>query len=391
MSGRSDTMGKLARTLAQQVGVRVEATYDSYGRTWQLTWCDGPTVEAVRKRVRKATRTLPGIDATAVRYIRNRTELAVVAAFLAYVLPQPAVLSNLPIEALHAYDTTDFPGSIDAEVWEMARFAMDQVGGPAVYDADRKTIDHIVKIGINGLRLDMWLATDGRQTDCQPALPAVNPHVLSEDVRLDLARVLSRVQNELVGGSAHQRDPRVQLLVAETTRKLLLDEVEAHQRRTAAHALVDGAGLSSLSTMIGLSARTLGMRFGQDLDTELAPLVWLRDHAVDWAGACVAAARAVRDAPNFYSGDARHELWALERADASGGWRALTGTPDAARLLLAVTRRYPPGGAEHELLRLRVMLDAYDHAQPPGRRERAMRRPVTTSTAPSPHDTHAAG
>ena len=383
MSSRSDTMGKLARTLTMQTAITVEATYDTYDRTWRLTWCDGPTVAALRKRVRKATKNVPGIDESTVRYIRNRTELAVVAAFLAYVVPQPAVLANPPIEALHAYENTDFPGSIGPDVWEMARFAMDQIGGLAIYDADRKTIDHIVKTGINGLRLDMWLATDGRQTDCQPSPPAVIPAALSEDVRLDLARVLGRVQSELAGGSAHQRDPRVQLLVAETTRQLLLDEVEAHQRRTAAHALVDGAGLSSLSTMIGLSPRTLGMRFGQDLDIELAPLIWLRDHATEWAAACVAAAQAVRDAPNFYAGDARRELWALEKADPAGGWRALADTPNSARHLLAIARRYPPRGAEDELHHLAVLLDAYDHAEPPGRRERAMRRPLTTAAEPA--------
>jgi hypothetical protein len=386
---RGDAMWKLARTLSEKADVPVEAAYDSYGRnrTWELSWRDGPTVATMRRRASAATRNVASIDAKSLRYRRGKTELAIVGAYLAYVLPQPTAAANPPIEALDAHDNTELPSGVDDETWALARFAMAQAGVDLHdFQASDATIRYIAKVGVNGLRLDMALSTEeGRQSDCRPLLPAVNVDVLSQDVHRDLQALLARIQRELIGDSKHRDDPRVQLLAAETTRQLLLDAVTARQRGTAARAMADGIGLGSLSTAIGHAPRTLGMRFGTALDAELAPLVWLRDHATEWAAVCVAAAAAVRAAPDsyFYSG-VRSELVALGSADPAGGWRALTGTPGAARRLLAATDKWTPTGAEEALRQLKDLLDAYDNAEPPGRRERALRRPLSASTRTQP-------
>jgi hypothetical protein len=201
----------------------------------------------------------------------------------------------------------------------------------------------------------------------------LNADAVGEEIQRDLKNLISRVQAELTGDSAHRDDPQVQLLVAETTRRVLQKAIDRQQCRIAAHALVDGGGLGPLSTSIGLSTRTLGMRFGKELDEEIAPLAWLRDHAEEWAHACTAAAAAVNAASNFYSGE-RRELRILEMADAAHGWRGLLRTIAAARTLLKATRRWPPEGASEALRRLEELLDSHDHASPPDRRDRALRR-----------------
>ncbi len=323
---RSTAMHKLARALQVKAGVRVEATYDQYSSHktvgWYLTWCDGPTIETMRRRATAAARGLAEVDPAQLRFRRESTDAAEVAAFLA---------KEPPLEALMSYSTTDFPGKIDQEVWDMARFALTRPEVADAYDKGRQAIDYIVKVGLNGLRLDMWLTGASRQADCHPVPPVVETDVVSDKVRRDLERMIDTVQAELVGGSAHRDDPRVQLLVAETSRRLLLRIVDQHQRRTAAHALVDGAGLSSLSSMIGLAPRTLGMRWGKDLEADLAPLAWLRDNAAAWASACAAAGSALRGSRGFYPDQqTRQDLWILNDADATRGWRTLVQTPRAA-------------------------------------------------------------
>jgi hypothetical protein len=198
--------------------------------------------------------------------------------------------------------------------------------------------------------------------------------VVSVDARRELERAVERVQRELVGGSDRRDDPSARLLVAEVARGLVMGVVDEQQRGVAAGALVDGVGLSSLSTMIGLAPRTLGMRWGKELGTELAPLVWLRDHRDDWISACRDAVRAVRAARDFYATtEARRALSDLSSCEATE-WRDLPGTPAIARRLLESTRGAAPDGAEAALDRLGELLESFDHAEPPGRRERAMRR-----------------
>ncbi len=385
---RSSAIRKLARMLQVKTGVRVEATYDQYSSHktagWYLTWCDGPTIDTMRRRATAAARGLAEVDTAQLRLRRESTDAAEVAAFLAFVLPHPAMVKEPPLDALMSHSTTDFPGKIDQQVWDMARFALAQPELADTYDKGRKAIDYIVKVGLNGLRLDMWLTGAGRQADCQPVPPAVETDVVSGKVRRDLERMIDTVQAELVGGSAHHDDPRVQLLVAETSRQLLLEIVDQHQRRTAAHALVDGAGLSSLSSMIGLAPRTLGMRWGKHLDSDLAPLTWLRDNAAAWASACAAAGGALRGSRGFYPDqETRQDLWILNDADATRGWRVLVQTPDAARRVLAVTRNRQPAGTEEALRDLEAQLQAHDQAQPPGSRERARRRTPSIPHAPA--------
>ncbi|WP_091628568.1 hypothetical protein [Amycolatopsis saalfeldensis] len=370
-----------------KTGVRVEATYDQYSSHktvgWYLTWCDGPTIETMRRRATASSRGLAEVDTAQLRFRRESTDAAEVAAFLAFVLPHPAMLKEPPLDALMSHSTTDFPGKIDQSVWDMARFALTRPELADTYDKGRKAIDYIVKVGLNGLRLDMWLTGASRQADCQPAPPAVETDAVSGKVRRDLERMIDTVQAELVGGSTHRDDPRVQLLVAETSRRLLLEIVDQHQRRTAAHALVDGAGLSSLSTMIGLAPRTLGMRWGKDLDADLAPLAWLRDNAAAWASACAAAGSVLRGSRGFYPDqETRQDLWTLSDADATRGWRTLVQTPEAARRVLAVTRNRQPTGTEEALRSLGAQLQAHDQAAPPDRRERALRRTPSIPDAP---------
>jgi hypothetical protein len=377
-------MRKLAGTLTTKVGVAVEATYQDYGsnRGWSLSWTDGPTVATMRKRAAAAARGVTVIDVKALRYQRNKTDLASVAAFLGHVLANPALLENPPIEVLYAHEDTDFPGSITAEAWELARFAFAQTGtGEYEYMADRTVIDHIVRNGLNGLRLDMALTSEGRQTECQPRLPALELAGVGDKLEAAVARALDEAVRDLLAGSAHRDDPRLQLQAVESLRGLLLKPADRAQRRIAAPALVDGVGLSWLSTAIGRSPRTLGMRFGKDLEADLAPLAWLRDNAAAWASACVAAAAAVRAATRFFP--ARFELATLEACDAAHGWRSLIGTPDAARHVLAEIRRTQLAGEAAEPLRhLAQLLDAHDHADPPGQRERRLRRPPVTPETP---------
>lgn len=201
----------------------------------------------------------------------------------------------------------------------------------------------------------------------------LNVDAVGEKIQGDLQSLISRVQAELTGDSSHRDDPQVQLLAAETIRKLMQKAIDQQQCRIAAHVLVDGGALGPLSTSIGLSTRALGMRFGKALDEEIAPLAWLRDHAEEWAHACTAAAAAVNAASNFYSAEHR-ELRILEMADAAHGWRGLLRTIAAARALLKATRRWPPEGASGALRRLEDLLDAHDHAPAPDRRDRALRR-----------------
>ncbi|WP_394622358.1 hypothetical protein JNUCC0626_50345 (plasmid) [Lentzea sp. JNUCC 0626] len=394
---RSSAMRTLAWTLTKKTGVQVEPTYDNYrgSRCWYLTWSDGPCEATMRKRVAAAARGVASIDVKELRYLRNKTELNIVVAFLAYVLPRPEILADPPWDALYAYNDTDFPGErddpgkidpapLDPEAWDLARFAISQFTDEDRFPDGRETIRHIVKIGLNGLRLDHWLSQIGRQSDCRLLPPAVNTDVVSERVQQDLASAINHVQAELVGGSAHRNDPRVQLLVAETTRKLLLKAIDQQQLRTTAHALADGSALGPLSTAIGLSTRTLGMRFGKELDDKVAPLTWLRDHATEWAHACTAVARAAKEDPSIRS-DARRVLWTLENADPAHGWRDLLGTIAAARTLLDATRRWPPKGASAEPCRhLEELLAAHDQAPPPGRRERALRRAFPSKPADTP-------
>jgi hypothetical protein len=386
---RSTAMRTLAWTLRTKAGVEVEATYDSYGsnRGWYLTWADGPSEATMRKRVAAAARGKANIDVKSLRYVRNKTELLRVVAFLAYVLPRPEVLADPPWEALYAYDDTDFPGeldypetivpkALDPEAWELGRYALDRFTEEGRFPDGQEVVRQIARLGLNALRLDHWRSQAGRQSDCRLPPPALTVDTAGEKVQHDLQALISRVQAELTGDSTHRDDPHVQLLAAETARKLLLATIDRQQRRIAAHALADGAALGPLSTSLGLSTRTLGMRFGKDLDDEVAPLVWLRDHAEDWARACTAAASAVNAAPNFFYSAERRELRILEMADPGRGWRGLVGTVPAARALLEATRRRPPQGASDALRRLEELLDAHDHAPPPARRERALRRAI---------------
>ncbi|MEV6832051.1 hypothetical protein [Amycolatopsis sp. NPDC051102] len=372
-------MHKLARTLSQKTGVEVTATYDDFGSGlgWHLEWIDGPAADTMRKVARSAVRAGSVVDVAGLRYRRDRTDLAVVAAFLSKVVAEPVLLINPPFEVLHAYDRTDFPGSIPPEVWELARFAIVHAG-VADYSADpaRDVIDHVIRTGLNGLRLD--LALDTRQPGEQSKLPALDVAGVLESLEKRVTHALSLAVDELVSGSAHRDDPIVRLHGIEAVRNELTKMADRLQRTAAVPALVDGFSLSSMSRTIGLSPRALGMRFGPELGGVVAPLAWLRDHVTEWAAACAAAAAAVRAGTSFEV-PCPHELWLLDQGGAGEGWRSLVGTPEAARRLLAETRKSSPRGSEGALAELARLLEDHDRAEPPGRREGRARQPITNA------------
>jgi len=220
--------------------------------------------------------------------------------------------------------------------------------------------------------LDLW-TQEGQQVDCQPLSPVDLP-VVSSALRREVDLVLAKLHQELAGGADSRDDPRVQLLVAEVARRLLVDLVDEHQRGIAVGALVDGTGLSSLSRAIGLSPRTLGMRWGDRVEAEVAPLRWLRDHADEWASACRAAAAALSHRQiATVDRTLRADLLNLERADATAGWRGLRSTPASARhVLQAVNTESDPGEA---VVRLAGLLVELDQAEPASQLERRSRRP----------------
>lgn len=159
--------------------------------------------------------------------------------------------------------------------------------------------------------------------------------------------------------------------LASAIRKALAEGIEQHQRGIAARALVDGVGLSLLSTGIGKAPNALQKRWG-DLRAETTDLVWLRDHVRQWATACGAAAEALLQTriPSFET-ELRHDVHSLGRAGSAGDWKLLAGTPDIARRLIAHPKLWTQATDPH-----RDQLVDLDRALPPSRRERAVRRPV---------------
>jgi len=59
-------------------------------------------------------------------------------------------------------------------------------------------------------------------------------------------------------------------LLGPDSRRVMLEMVDRHQRRIAAHALVDGPAVLT-GTMIGLSPRALGMRWARTWTPTCAP------------------------------------------------------------------------------------------------------------------------
>lgn len=378
---RSRAMHAFAAKLGAVLDIEITAHYDDYygrDRGWHLTWVDGPPVETLRTHAVKAARHLPQVDAPALRYRRDETAEAVIAAFVAYVETHPAdagpaALHGPSYDALRAYDHTDI-GRLDPRVREIATFVVERIGVRGAYDEADQAIAHIAKIGLNAIRIDMWLA-DSSQADWQLSPPALDPAAVSPEARSDLARALDRVTRELTGRTDHANDPRVQLLVTETLRDQLVEQIRARQRHTLALALAERISLSSLSRMMGLSKSTLGMRYGPDLDIVLTPLTWLRDNAAEWAEACARVAKILEGNLAFRA-ELRSDITALRPK--STQWRSLIGTPEIARRVLH-TIGSARVGAEPAFLALRDLLLAHDTAPPPSRRERHLRRPINAA------------
>lgn len=354
--------------------------YDDHGggrgKAWHARWSDGPTIATMQRLGLAAAKQLGRrglVDE--VRFRREETARACVAALVQHAMDAQAQLAWVNWRWRGLAAETEFPDGVSAEAWRLADAALarPEVGD---YSPAEDAIAYLSRVGLTGVQLDLWV-TSGRQSDCQPFSPAEIP-LMSAEVRGEVGAALARLRLELVGGATFQNDPRVQLLVAEAARRVVLDLVDEQQRVVAVDALVDGIGLSSLSTAIGLSSRALGMRWGGRVEVEAAPLLWLRDHAEEWARACRAAA-AVLEEGQFRSPAARRELrvdlLVLEQADTLGGWRGLRGTPPAARRVLQAVSADSGTGQAEAVTRLVELLSAFDRAEPASRRERRSRRP----------------
>lgn len=384
MSRSTDTR-KLAQRLSNNTQTEVTAHFNefSHGKGWVFVWTDGPTVTTMRRRARRAVADLSGVELDELTYRRGHTDLAIVAAWLHRVQQQPTRLRELAHTSFDAFDETDLPGKIGQLTWDMARFAMRQAGVDQedAAGAFSTAVHHITKVGLTSLRLDMWLTGAGIGDESGTAMLDAT---VSERLRAELDQIIGKFRTELVGGSQHHDDPRVRLLATELCRRFLLNTLHEHQADAITEALLGGTSLNSLSTMLGLAPRTLGMRHPKtDLDVRLAPRAWLRDHGEAWATACNSAAAAVRAAapdlefiPWRQRDDYSTDLGVLERCQAARGWRSLASTPDRAQRVLDATRQFAPDYAVTELARLATLLTNYRNAAPPSLREKRTRRPA---------------
>lgn len=401
-------MHKLARLVGKRTGIRVEAGFRTEGRSthWHLQWSNGPSAEVMGKHAKAAAKSVPGIAVADVGYQRDYGDRFVVAAWLRGVQRDGRdELDGLRYAADSYFWSTSFPQDIpdDDELWSLVDHAFEVCGGPSTYS--QRVIEHIVDVGINGLRIERWRSAPARRDPRDAAaseMPKLDVSVLSQHTRSQLAGVVSAIKRELVGRGPHSRDLLVQVMVGEATREILQRQIDQDQRRQALLAVADGTPLYQLSSMLGLSPSTLGKRWDtEQFGRDLAPLVWLREHDEEWTRACVAAAAAARANSDDLRAarDMPYLVGTLERtADtAAGGWRRLIGTPDSARSLLeadrqaresARSRRRQWSNTRHEpeddvpdaaLARLAELLAQYDAAPVPRRRGGALLRQTIRS------------
>lgn len=379
---KRDAMHKLANAIETRTGIRAEVDWRRNGRatTWYLRWGDGPTVERMRARVKTAARSIPGITASEVEYERTYRDDFVVAAWIRGVLLEER---GTPRDFRHMADTyyrkTSFPDDIgdDHEIWGLVREAFEACGGPYAHRQD--VIDHIAEIGINGVRVERWFRgqddKETRGTDPATALLNLDESTLTATTRSAIDTALAAIKRDLLGDSSRTDTPLAQMIAAEHARTVLAHRVDQDQRKQALLVVAGGTTLEQLSTTLGLPQNSLSQRWDTDEFTrDLAPLVWLREHAGAWEKACVAVHTAFRDNPDAretLSWDARNALanlsFAVERGHLQE-WHRLVSFVPVVRQLLDDVRRTPPPGPREALHELDVLLAEFDHTSTPGPR-----------------------
>ncbi|MCG8919439.1 hypothetical protein L6E12_27050 [Actinokineospora sp. PR83] len=373
---RSSRIRAVAHEAGANTGVEVDAEDLSVPGVWTLSWVDGPTAPTLAAAVAAAGRRLgvPGDDLVEVRYERAVTVRAAVAAAAHRMLRDGAAP---PVSAL-AEVVADTEFGVDAEVegqaWEVADFVLEGSGmdpdSTSLGEAE-EVVRHLLEAGRNGVLVDLWL--EHRPGPGRP--PVLDTAGVVDDARAAVGALYRRLQDALLTGSAHGADPRARQLAAQSIRGLVAELVLDCQRADAAQAVIDGFGMASLSTEIGLSRSALGKQLGS-LDEHTRTLGWMREHAAQWARACHDAADALRGQGTALPAAARDDARRLEHADPDGGWRAVRPTLAPARRLVADVELWPHPQHPHRRALL-DLLDALDAAAPPTRAERHQRRPFT--------------
>lgn len=376
---KRDAMNKLAHAITTRTGIRIEVDWRQNGRSksWYLQWGNGPSVERMRRHVKNAVRSVPGITASEVEYQRSHSDDFAVAAWIRGVLLESrGTPRDFRYLADSYFNKTSFPDDIgdDHEVWALVREAFDACGGPGAYRQD--VIDHIASVGINGLRVERWFrhqdVPDLRTAnEPSPALK-LDDSTLTPTTHSAIDSALTAIKRDLLGDSPHRDVPMAQFFASEHARAALTRRIDQDQRAQALLIVADGSSLEKLSTMLGLPKEALSQRWNAaEFARDLVPLVRLREHAAIWEKACTAVHSAFRDDPgatDALSWDARNALanlsFAVERGDLQT-WHRLVAFVPVVRQLLDDARRTPPPGTRDALHELDVLLAEFDHVQPP--------------------------
>ncbi|GAA2783146.1 hypothetical protein [Saccharopolyspora taberi] len=370
MSRQAQRVRKLAATLSERTGVEVQAEYD-YDRHWRLSWVDGPTAEAMRAAAKAATRHLPQLDVAELRWRREHTELAVVAAALAYLREHPAERHGLRHRGDTLHGVVEYPERLDAALLAQAQYALARTADKRGWPDSTAALGYLERAGVVGVAADLWLSTlRGGESGHPPSdqgssgtavPPAVSADMLDPELRTKVDKLVDTLVND-IAGPADGEGPRGlrRMWSAEQARHLLLDEVDRRQRHDAAIEVADGAGLRGLSHHLGLDRSALRKRWPDLHQRDVPQLRWLHDHADEWR----AAISALTDSVGHEAGvpldrDQRSAALVLEHRATDGTWRSLIGTPEIVRGLLAGLHRSRDGLTE-VLDRLETLLAAYD-------------------------------
>lgn len=368
---RSAKIRSVVGRVATAAGIEIAAEYEqrNAGWGWRLTWRDGPTVETVKALVNKHARgyLTPAVEDT-LRYGRDVTARALAAALVQRILggEYPDAYEASSIAA-----STSFPDGIEARGWELADLALTRAGVDprSTWDYEAKAaLEYLVKAGRDALLVDLWLATDGGHTKCQPEPPVFDvDNPLARAAVAELYRVL---QGQLLGASDHAGDHRARQLAAQAIRHAVPAMLADCQRVDAAAAVVDGWGLRSLSRAVGLADRTLNKTLG-DLAEQVRTLTWLRDHADEWSAACRAAGQAAYPDAHLMSAEGQLDTTTLRGA--RGGHLDLADTVPAARRLVVMPKLWGRSNSEYRDA-LAALVAELDRAQPPTPREQHSRK-----------------
>lgn len=370
MSRQAQRVRKLAATLSERTGVVVEAEYD-YDRYWRLSWVDGPTTEAMQATAKAATRHLPQLDVAELRWRREHTELAVVAAALAYLREHPAERHGFRDWGGTLLWRVEYPERLDPALLAQARYALARTTDKRGWSDSRAALEYLEHAGVVGVAADLWLSTlRGGESDSPPSdqgnsetvvPPVVSADMIDPELRAKMDTLVDTLVNE-IAGPADGEGPRGlrRMWAAEQARHLLLDEVDRRQRHDAAIEVADGAGLRGLSRQLGRDRSALRKRWPDLHQRDVPRLRWLHDHADEWRAAITGLTDSVgHEAGVPLDRDQRSAVLTLEHRAANQNWRSLIGTPEIVRGLINRLRRSRDGLTD-VLDRLEILLTAYD-------------------------------